>query len=519
MTALPALNRALIGTADFRRRGTVQLPPPDLLDLPEKAVQFGTGAFLRGFVDPFLDEANRRGHFGGRIVMIGSTGSGRDQVLNDQDGLYTLAIRGVEGSEVREEQRVISSVSRAISARSQWDEVLACARNPELELIFSNTTEVGIALDEDDDIALEPPRSFPGKLTRFLLERARAFDFDPAKGLVVIPCELLERNADRLRAIVLELTARWKLGERFTRWIEESVAFCNTLVDRIVPGTPSGNELAQLEESLGYRDELLTMCEVYRLFAIEGDERLRRRLHFAEADPGIVVTGDIEPYRERKVRLLNGSHTIMVPTALLTGCDTVRSAMQDERVGAFIRRVMVREIMPGLDDPGASGFAHDVLDRFANPFIRHNLFDITLQGTTKMRVRVVPSILRFAGDTGQSPSSIAFGFAAFLLFLRGDLHERRRAAGLPVPADDQAERIRVLWTEVATDGTAGLDALVDRACGDRSLWDADLSEVPGFVPLVTDSLAQMLREGVGAALASHLDAVVEAGAQPVQGPV
>jgi tagaturonate reductase len=497
--SLPTLNRSLLGGAEIRALA----PDPSLLDLPEKAVQFGTGAFLRGFVDYFIDAANREGRFGGRVVAIGSTGSGRDQALNDQNGLYTLAIRGVEEGEVKEEYRIVSSLSRALASRSEWDEVLAVARNPEIELIFSNTTEVGITLDESDSPDLAPPRSFPGKLTRFLLERGRTFGFDPAKGVVVIPCELIEDNGDRLRSIVLTLAERWGVEEEFSRWVRESVPFCNTLVDRIVPGTPEGEHLERIYETVGYRDGMLTACEVYRLFAIQGDDALRRRLRFADADPGVLVTPDVSPFRERKVRLLNGTHTIMVPTALLCGLETVQQAVEDERVGAFTRRVLFEEIVPTLHAEGAREFARQVLDRFSNPFIRHALLDITLQATMKMRVRVVPTIEAHVREQGRVPEGVAFGFAMFLLLMRGEVQERARAAGHSVPRDDQAERFRALWAGADTD-EAGLTRFVREVCADRELWSADLTELPGWVESVSEHLVRGYNEGASAALDAFL---------------
>src|SRR5918992_6044732 len=232
MAVRSALSAALVRDPAFRRRAVRDVPDPALLDLPEKAVQFGTGASLRGFVDAILDEANRRGQFGGRVVAIASTASGRERVLNEQDGLYTLSVQGLENGREIQERRVIASLSRALSAADEWDAVLACARNPDLELIFSNTTEVGIAVDQDDKPDLDPPRSFPGKLTRFLHERARAVDYDVARGVTVIPCELIEENGERLCAIVLALAGRWNFGSAFVDWIEAAVPFCNTLVDR-----------------------------------------------------------------------------------------------------------------------------------------------------------------------------------------------------------------------------------------------------------------------------------------------
>lgn len=504
----PTLSRSLIGSAFTSPQKELRLPDSSHLDLPEKAVQFGTGAFLRGFVDYFVDQANRTGRFNGRVVMIGSTGSGRHRALTDQDGLYTLTIQGVSSGELVREDRVIGSVSRALSARDDWAEVLACARKPELELIFSNTTEVGIVLDEEDAPDLNPPRSFPGKLAAFLLERGRTFDFDPARGVVVIPCELIEHNGDRLREIVLGLAERWGAEPEFARWIDEAVPFCNTLVDRIVPGTPSEDRLEAIWQELGYRDEMLTTCEVYRLFAIEGDERLAERLAFPAADEGVVVTPDVGPYRERKVRVLNGTHTAMVPAALLCGLETVQEAVEDEHVGQFVRRLMFDEIVPTLDAAGAEEFAHEVFDRFSNPFIRHALLDITLQATMKMRVRNVPTIVRYGQRFGRPPAAFSFGLAAFLVLGRGELLDAACERGARVPLDDGAEHLRQLWQELPDRSPESLRALASRFLDDQLLWGADLSVVPGLTDAVADALITIEQNGPREALAEHLRASV-----------
>jgi tagaturonate reductase len=475
-----------------------------MLALPERAVQFGTGALLRGLVDDFIDAANRRGAFNGRVVAIGSTGSGRDRAINHQDGLYTLCVQGVRDGEPVQERRIVASVSRALSAQDEWDEVLACARSPELAVVFSNTTEIGIALDEGDRPDLSPPRSFPGKLTRFLHERARAFDFDTSRGVVVLPCELIEENGARLRSIVLALAERWGYGPAFARWIEDAVPFCNTLVDRIVPGSPPPDVEEELARSLGYDDAMLTMSEVYRLFAIEGDDALRERLGFASEEAGVVVTSDVGPLRERKVRLLNGAHTITVCLALLAGCESVRDAMTHPRVGPFLRRTLLDEIVPTVDAEGAEAFARAVLDRFANPFVRHALIDITLQGTMKMRVRIVPTIRRHVERFGHAPRSLAFGFAAFLLYMRGDAHDARRAAGLPVPADGQADAVRAHWAGVDAASPGQLAGFARRVCADVALWGEDLARVPGFADAVAEDLMRLHADGVERALDAHL---------------
>ena len=459
---------------------------------PERALQFGTGALLRGLIDCYLDAANRRGSFRGSVVAVGSTRSGRDRLLNEQEGLYTLAIQGNERGQAVQEYRLISAVSRALCATDQWSDVLACARNPALEVIFSNTTEVGIALDPRDAQAPEHPRSFPGRLTRLLHERARTFDFSEDSGVVVLPCELIERNGEQLREIVLRLATQWALGKRFIEWIERGVPFCNTLVDRIVTGEPTGRERAAVWDALGYRDELLTCCEPYGLFAIEAPAEVEKRLAFRDADPGIVVAPDIAMYRERKVRLLNGAHTLLAPLGLLCGCETVGQAMFDERLGLFTRQLLETELVPGLATPDANGFAREVLERFSNPYLQHPLIDITLQQSTKMRMRVVPSIRSYAARTGTVPAAMALGFAAFLYHAwRGPATQRR--------ADDGAERLQALWR-----GEEDVQHIAFRACSDTELWGTDLTCLPGFVGAVGENLHHLAQRGVHSALEAHL---------------
>lgn len=499
----PRLSREVVASPAFAAGADVELPPAAILGLPETVVQFGTGAFLRAFADYFIDEANRRGEFGGSVVVVSSMGSQRDATLNEQDGLFTLAIQGMEQGAARRRHRVIASVQRVISSTDDWEAVLAVARDPAIRLIVSNTTEVGITFDEADSFDARPPRSFPGKLTRFLYERAIHFDFAAAHGVIVLPCELIEDNGTVLRGIVRRLAEHWKLDRRFSEWLERSVDFRNTLVDRIVSGALSPDESRRAERMLGYRDGMITACEAYALFAIEGDESLRARLGFAN-DSRIVVAPDICPYRERKVRVLNGGHTITVPVALLGGLETVLDATEDPLVGQFMRRAILEEIVPSLDVPDAEPFARDVLQRFANPFIRHALIDITLHATTKMRVRVVPSIVRHAERVGQPPEALAFGFAAHLAFLRGEIQVERRAAGLPVPEDREGERIRSAWSRLESGAERDVRDLVRDVCADTTLWGTDLSKVRGWCVLVSDNLLRIVEHGMRAALEQHL---------------
>ncbi len=496
----PKLDRDVL-TQQLGRSSAVQFPPVSVLDLPERAVQFGTGAFLRGFVEYFIDEANRSGAFDGRIVAIASTGTGRDDIVNRQDGLYTLLTEGVENGRPVREQRVISSLSRALSANSEWGKVLELARNPEIALVFSNTTEVGITLAPDDELD-DPPSSFPGKLTAFLYERARTFGYSAESGLTVIPCELIERNGDKLREIVVELSERWNLGGAFNRWLASNVTFCNTLVDRIVPGAPSADRREEIEALIGYQDELITVCEPYRLFAIEVPTESRSGLRFADADSTIILTDDVEPYRLRKVRLLNGAHSLLAPLALQCGFETVYDAISDDVVGAYVRRTMFDEIVSALDVPNAGNFARQVVERFSNPCLAHSLFDITLHATTKMKVRVIPSISDFVEKQHRTPELIAFGFAAFLLFLRGDLQEQRRASGLSVPSDEHATRVRDLWKRPEPENSPA--AVARDACADETLWGVNLGTFSGFEESVAAHLTRMTECGVHTALSQLL---------------
>ena len=304
--------------------------------------------------------------------------------------------------------------------------------------------------------------------------------------------------------MVLALARRWRLGARFEKWVDEDVVFCNTLVDRIVPGVVPQAESEAATAPFGYSDALLTSCESYALFAIEGDDALRQRLGFVVADARILVVPDVRPYRLRKVRVLNGGHTITVPVALLAGLETVRDAAVDDRVGAFMRRVILDEIVPSVDAPDAELFAREVLDRFANPFIRHALIDITLHGTAKMRVRVVPSIMRYHERMGRAPPSLAFGFAAYLAFMRGELHAQWAAAGIHVPEDAEGERVRRACQAVDWSSDAAVVDLAIAMCSDIRLWRADLSVVPGFVDAVADNLLRIVRNGIAAALDEHL---------------
>lgn len=480
----------MTSTDTLPRLGAAVVARPDR---PERVLQFGTGALVRGLPDALIDEANARGLFDGSVVLVGSTGSGRAAAFGEQEGCYTLLVRGLRDGDPVDEARVVTAVSRALAASGEWSAVLDVAQSPDLRLVVSNTTEVGITDDADDRQELDPPRSFPGKLTAVLAARFEALGDTPEAALIVLPCELIEGNGDRLRQIVLAHAERWSLGDDFLAWLQARITFCNTLVDRIVPGSPEAS--GALFETLGYTDDLATVAEPYRLWAIEGDASLAKRLPLAGLD-GVVVTDDLTPYRERKVRILNGGHTATVPTAILCGLDTVAEAMEDETVGPFIRRAILDEIVPSLDiDPEmAESFAHDVIDRFANPFVAHALRDITFQQTAKLGVRVAPSVMGYIVKRGEVPRLLAFGVAAFLA-------GTRPGAISGLSTDDASGDWQTRWARVGDESDGALRPFVHEALG---IWG--LADARGFSEAVAEAFLAIERDGCRAALATLLSA-------------
>ena len=492
-TALPVL----------RAEGRPGVPSDELLALPERVLQFGTGVLLRGLVDDFVDRANKAGVFNGRIVVVKSTAQGDFDAFARQDNLYTLCVRGLDGGATVDETAINGAVSRVVSAAKDWKAVLQCAANPALELVVSNTTEVGISL-VPDDVTRAPPASFPGKLLSCLWERFRRLGGGTESGLVVVPTELIPRNGATLKAIVLELARQNHLSEPFLRWVDTENDFCNSLVDRIVPGRLSPPDAAVLKARLGYEDELLIMAEVYRLWAIETSRaRSRAVLSFSRTDRGVVLAPDIEKFKELKLRLLNGSHTFTCGLAVLAGFTTVKEAMQDPAFGAFIGRLMLDEIVPAISGDAvtaeeARGFAADVLNRYRNPFLAHQWLSITLQYTYKMRVRNVPVIERYYQKLGTVPTRMALGLAAWLLFMRSvetaPGAQVGRSAGREYPIhDDRAARLREIW---AAGGSP-----VGRALGNLELWGTDLAALPGLVEAVERNLRLLEERGARAVLA------------------
>ncbi len=476
------------------------IPGENLFALPEKVLQFGTGVLLRGLPDYFIDKANRAGIFNGRVAVVKSTATGGADAFDQQEGLYTLCVRGLENGKQVEETIINASISRVLAAKTEWNAILEIAASEHLQVIISNTTEVGISLVEES-IEQDPPTSFPAKLLAVLYHRYKAFNGDATKGLVVLPTELITDNGIKLQQIVLQLAAWNKLEEAFVQWLQASNYFCNTLVDRIVPGKLPAAEQQQTEAALGYTDELMIMSEVYRLWAIETDnEKVKEILSFSQADAGVVLTPDITKFKELKLRLLNGSHTFTCAYAILQGFTTVKEAMNDDGFYQFIDGLMKEEIIPALDSKvvptdEAITFANHVLDRYKNPYLEHKWLSIAVQYTSKMFMRNVPLIIGYAKNTGKVPEKMAMGFAAYILLMNIDKNEQGEFEG---QINDRTYTITCQYAQALSDKwkkNEEISDLVADILSDTTIWGGNnLLEIKGFEQAVKENVTTLIKQ-------------------------
>ena len=470
------------------------LPDSSLTQLPEKVLQFGTGVLLRGLCDYFIDKANKEGIFNGRIVVVKSTDSGGADAFAEQDNLYTICVRGIDKGLPKEEDIISAAISRVLSAQSQWQEILETAKNPAIEIVISNTTEVGLQYVEES-ITLNPPTSFPAKLIAWLYERFQS----GGAGVVIIPTELIVGNGDKLKEIVGKLCTYNNLPASFTEWLATENNFCNSLVDRIVPGKPKGKSLEELDEKLGYKDELLTIAEVYRLWAIEGNDKVKEVLSFYEADKGVRIEKNIEQYRELKLRMLNGTHTLMCGMAYLSGFETVKEALADDLTEKFITILMTTEIVPAIpykiEAKICQRYGREVLDRFRNPYLEHQWLSITLQYTMKMRMRNIPLLLNYYKEFNTVPQYFARGFAAYLLFMKAIKTENgkyfgQRGEEIYQIQCDSAPYFYEVWQKQFP------EEVVQAVLSNTELWGSDLTQLKGFNENVTTHLSNMIMIGV-----------------------
>ena len=461
---------------------------------PERIIQFGEGNSLRAFVDWQIDLLNEHTDLNAGVVIVRPIQSDFPPSLSTQDGLYTTIIRGLnEQGEAVSDARLIRSVNREISVYSQYDEFLALAHNPDIRFVFSNTTEAGISYHAGDKFDDAPAASYPAKLTRLLFERFTHFNGAADKGWIIIPCELIDYNGDALRELVLRYAQEWALPAAFIAWLNNANTFCSTLVDRIVTGYPR-DEVAELEAGLGYQDSFLDTAEHFYLFVIQGPKSLAAELRLDKYSLNVLIVDDIKPYKERKVAILNGAHTALVPVAFQAGLDTVGEAMNDAEICAFVEKAIYEEIIPVLDLPRDElhSFASAVTGRFRNPYIKHQLLSIALNGMTKYRTRILPQLLAGQKATGKLPARLTFALAALIAFYRAERNGER------YPVQDDAhwlEHYQQLWTQ-HHDKQVTTRELVSSVLSVSEHWEQDLTLVNGLVDQVALDLDAILSKGM-----------------------
>ncbi len=481
-----------------------------LENAPEKVMQFGEGNFLRAFVDYWFDLANEKAGWNGKCCLVQPIAPGLANLINEQQGLYTLYLRGSENGQKVDRKRVISSVSRCLNPYEAdgFKAMMELAVSDDLELIVSNTTEAGIVYDPACQLGDLPCSSFPGKLTQVLYTRYSA----GKPGLVILACELIDNNGKELQKCVNQYIDQWNLPEGFKHYVNQDCTFCGSLVDRIVPGRiRDPKEVAELEEKHGYADPLLDVGEVFGLWVIEGPASLTDKLpfHAAGLDEFVFVAEDMTPYKKRKVRILNGAHTGFVLGAYLGGYDIVRDCMGDATILGYMNQMLLDEIVPilPLDKEDCKKFAAAVQDRFNNPFINHELMSISLNSASKWRARNMPSFLEYVDAFGKLPKCLTMSFAAYIAFFSNDIQELteaglvcRRPKGNTYTCSDDRWALEFYWNH----RNDAVEDLVHAVMTNEQMWGQDLTLIPGFEAATVDNLKLIRTEGALAAYASCL---------------
>ena len=468
---------------------------------PVRIIQFGEGNFLRAFANWMIHKMNKEAGFDAGVAVVQPIDRGLVGMLNEQDCLYTLYLNGIRNGEVVSEHEVIDCIQRAIDPYVDYEEYLKLGDNPDIRFILSNTTEAGIAHQESDFIHDTPPSSFPAKLTSLLHRRFKTFGGDPAKGLIIIPCELIDRNGDNLKSIVLQYAKQWDLEPEFLSWIDNDNVFCNTLVDRIVPGYPKA-KMDAITKELGYNDKLVVEGEQFHLWVIEGPKSIKEEFPSEKAGLNVIFTDDMEPYRTRKVRILNGAHTTMVPVSYLSGIETVRETVEDDVLGKYVSSALQEEIIPTLDLPieELKSFASDVMDRFKNPYLHHELITISLNSIAKFKTRVLPSLLEYVNRKQSLPAKLTFSLASLIKFYGGDNN------GTAIPVKDDAQVLDFFTKEwkAVNDGSQKLANLVENVLSNSDFWGQDLTAIAGLQERISQCLEAFEEKGVLEALKGEL---------------
>jgi len=464
---------------------------------PIKVLQFGEGNFLRAFVDYMIDIANEKGVFDGDVAIVKPIEFGSLDRFRQQDCQYTVQLRGIVDGEAKRINRVVTSVADAVDAYGEYERYAAYAKLDTLRFVVSNTTEAGITYDESDRFELCPPKSFPGKLCKFLYERYQAFQGDVSKGLVMLPVELIDDNGIHLKECVLKQVKNWGLEEGFAKWIEEACVFTSTLVDRIVTGYPR-DEAQKLCEEFGYQDDLIVTGEPFALWVIESARDISEELPLPKAGLPVIYTDNQKPYKQRKVRILNGAHTSFVLASYLCGNDIVLESMQDETILKYVKETIFEEVIPTLTLPreDLESFAQAVLTRFNNPYVKHALLSISLNSVSKWRARCMPSFLGYVEKEGKLPRHLTFSLAALLAFYTGV--EIRDSALIGHRGTEEyriMDDAKVLEF-FAENSRKNAKEYAEAVLSNEEFWGQDLTCVPGALDAVCGYLTQIREKGM-----------------------
>lgn len=478
MPQIPILNRSLISEKKY----------------PTKIIQFGDGNFLRAFLDLMVHEMNQKIQFNAGIVAVKSRpGTGLIPIWKEQQGLFTVLLNGIKDNAVVSSKHLVDCVNDVLNPYDDFESYMNQVNNPDLRFVFSNTTESGIVYDETDSLSDKPQKSFPGKLTALLYKRFQVFGGASDKGLIVIPCELIKDNGKQLKYIVLKHAKAWGLEKDFIAWIEEDTVFCNTLVDRIVPGFPKIDE-QDLANSLGYVDKLAVEAELFHLLVIEAPVSVRDEFPANKANLNVVFANNLTPFRTQKVRILNGAHTCMVPVGYLYGLEMVRESVEDLVVGQYLKELIFEEICPTLEssETNIEEFAKDVLDRFRNPHIANALLSISLNSVSKFKTRVLPSLLDYVNVKHELPKRIVFAFAALICFYSGKRDEEE------IVLNDDAQVLDFFkkeWKKFSNSRN-DLRELISIVLSKIDFWDKDLSKIEGLLDLLVAYAHNIKKNGV-----------------------
>ncbi|SEW28920.1 tagaturonate reductase [[Clostridium] fimetarium] len=472
------------------------------VDRPVKVLQFGEGNFLRAFVDYMFDVTNEKTDFNGGVVIVKPIQFGNLDRFHEQECQYTLQLRGFENGQPKKVTRIITSVVDAVAAIEDYQKYEDYAKCETLRFVVSNTTEAGIVFDETDDFNALPPKTYPGKLTKILFDRFKAFNGAQDKGLILIPCELIADNGINLKKCIMQFVDLWELGDEFKAWLESACSFCSTLVDRIVPGYPR-DEADALCEEFGYEDQLIVTAEIFGLWVIESDkdlDALRKELPFNEAGLPVVFTKDHHPYKERKVRILNGSHTSFVLASFLAGNDLVKQSMDDPTIRKYMEETLFDEVIPtlSLSPEDCKEFAAAVSERFQNPFIKHKLLDISLNSVSKWEARCLPSFLGYVEKFGKLPKYLTFSIAALMSF-----YTSQKAGEMSLVGNRNGEEYTIRDDKDVLDffkanSSKSPKEFTQAFLSTEKFFGQDLTKVSGLVDAVTSYITDIRAKGMRA---------------------